>query len=42
MIKPTKTEINKINLDKLPDEYLDWYIYWRGFYDIDFFINYFL
>lgn len=39
--QPTKEEILSINLDKLSEEYLDWYVYRRWFYDIEFYSNYF-
>lgn len=38
--QPTKELILSINPSKLLPEHLKWYIYWRWFYDIEFFSNY--
>ena len=42
MKQPTKYEINNIDIKKLDKKYRKWFVYRKGYYDIQFFIRYHL
>lgn len=41
MKQPSKERIMRIDFKKLKPQHKKWYVYWRWFYDLEFFSNYF-